>query len=123
MSCEVTKYAFMSSIRALISGLLKKPYSADVPKLLKDNSISKKKLVNDLIQSGIIEKRSNILDKSNSDYDTPQYQISYRLSDKRNFNDKIDRMYDKYFKKIDECDWGGCTGGSGGGDVSGATNA
>ena len=123
MSGEVTKYAFMSSIRAFISGLLKKPYSTDVPKLFKDNNISKKKLVNDLIQSGIIEKRSNIIDKSNSDYDTPQYQISYRLSDKRNFNDKIDRMYDKYFKKIDECDCGGCTGGSGGGDVSGATNA
>lgn len=120
---DITFYGFYARMRSFLSKLLRKPSEAEVPSCLENEGITKKKLINDLLDRGVIERHEKILDSTNSDKESPTYSVTYKVR-KKNFEKKMHRLYSKYFEnddkeELNECDCGGCMGGGGSfGDVS-----
>ena len=127
---DVTFFRFYSGMRSFLSKLLKKPLEAEVPSFLEDIGISRKKLINELLDKSVIERHEKILDGTNSDKEKPTYSVKYNVR-RKNFEKKMHRLYSKYFEndekeELNECDCGGCLGGGGcfgDGEGAGATNA
>ena len=114
---DITFYRFYARMRSFLSKLLRKPSEAEVPSFLEDNGITKKKLINDLLDRSVIERHEKILDSTNSDREKPTYSVTYKVK-KKNFEKKMHRLYSKYFEnddkeELNECDCGGCLGGGG----------
>ncbi len=125
---DITFYRFYSGMRSFLSRLLKTPLEAEVPSFLEDIGVSKKKLINELLDKSVIERHEKILDKTNSDKETPTYSVKYNVR-RKNFEKKMHRLYSKYFEndekeELNDCDCGGCLGGGGsfGDGGEGATN-
>jgi len=95
---ETTPYRFYSEIRVFISDLFRNPIKAEPSRYLKNRDLSKKKIIDELIKRGIIERSEKILDASNSDKKKPTYTVKYKLY-MDNFETKVNRMYSKYFEK------------------------
>lgn len=119
---SMTRYRFESLIRSFLKQLLNSAIQATPNKELSNIGLNKKKLIKMLSNDGIIKRKERILDKTNSDKETPCYQVTYKVI-KKDWNDKIERMYKNNVKKLNECDCGGAMGGDCGGFTGGATNA
>lgn len=126
---KMTRYRFESLIRSFLNGLLGSAIKTEPDEELKSVGLKKKELINIMMRNGILTRKERILDKSNSDKEKPTYSVKYKVV-KKDFNDKIGDMYNKYIidkDKINECDCGGAMGGDclGGCDSfsGGATNA
>lgn len=117
----VTYYQFYSNIQNFLSKLKSKPTSAEPSKLLKDNDFGKEKLIRVLIKRNIIKRKESIKDSTNSEEKTAKYYVKYTII-RDKFEDKMKTLYHDYFGKdvLEECDCGGCDGGSTEG--GGATN-
>ena len=125
---DITFFRFYSGMRSFLSGLLKRPFETSAPSFLEDIGISRKKLINELLEKDVIERHEKILDKTNSDKESPTYSVTYKVK-RKNFEKKMHRLYSKYFEnddkeELNECDCGGCLGGgtSGGNGGEGSTN-
>jgi hypothetical protein len=95
---ETTFYRFYSEVRVFISSLFKSPIKAEPHKYLKDRGFGRKKLIEELIKRGIIERTEKIIDQTDSDKKKPTYTVKYKLYSK-DFEKKMRRMYAKYFEK------------------------
>ena len=123
---KMTRYRFESLIRSFLNGLLGSAIKTEPDEELKSVGLEKKKLIKILTRNGILTRKERILDKTNSYKEKPTYSVKYKVL-KKDFNDKIGNMYNKYIidkDKINECDCGSAMGGDCfGGFSGGATNA
>lgn len=120
---ETTFYRFYSEIRAFLSKLISDPIKASPSKYLKDRDFGKTKIINVLLDKGVLERKESIKDQTDSDLKKPTYIVKYKVR-KKNFETKIHRIYSKYFEKnlpekekteeIDECASCGSVGGANG---------
>lgn len=94
---EITFYKFYSGMRTFLSRLIDSPINADIPDFMKDNDLTRKKVINDLINKDVIERHERILDKTNSDKEKPTYTVKYKVK-RKNFERKMHRLYSKYFE-------------------------
>ena len=119
MEMETTFYRFYSEIRGFLSKLISEPIKAEPSKYLKDRNFGKTKLINILINRGIVERHETIKDQTNSDAKKPTYVVRYKVK-KKDFETKVHRIYSKYFeknlpeKKENEIDEAASCGGVGG---------
>ena len=58
---EVTFYKFFTEVKNFLKKLLDDPIDAKPSKFFKDNDISKKELLNKMLDRGIIKKKENII--------------------------------------------------------------
>ncbi len=120
---ETTFYRFYSEIRAFLSKLISDPIKATPSKYLKERDFGKTKIINVLLDKGVLERKESIKDQTDSDLKKPTYIVKYKVR-KKNFETKIHRIYSKYFEKnlpekekteeIDECASCGSVGGANG---------
>ena len=98
MEMETTFYRFYSEIRGFLSKLISEPIKAEPSKYLKDRNFGKTKLINILINRGIVERHETIKDQTNSDAKKPTYVVRYKVQ-KKDFETKVHRIYSKYLEK------------------------
>lgn len=95
---ETTFGRFYGEVRGFISDLFRNPIKCTVSKYLKERGFSKQKLINELLERGIIIRNERVSDATDSDFDKPTYTVKYKLS-KNQFETKVKRMYSKHFEK------------------------
>ena len=103
---EVTFYKFFTEVKNFLKKLLDDPIDAKPSKFFKDNGISKKELLNKMLDRGIIKKKENIDEPNDADGKMrSMHYLSYSIP-KKDFEHKIKRLYDYFFddskKKLDE---------------------
>lgn len=105
---KITFYRFLSEIRFFLSRLIKTPNIKKSSEFLEANGLSKKRLINDLMNIGVLERSEKIKDKTDSDeFVEAIYFVRYKVR-KKNFERNIKRLFSRYFenddKKINESD-------------------
>lgn len=95
---ETTYYRFLSEVRAFLAKIMKEPIKAEPSKYLKDRDFTKSKLIKELMSRDILERHEKILDSTNSEEKTAKYVVKYKVK-KKNFEDKVYKIYIKYFEK------------------------
>ena len=111
---EITFFGFLSHVKFFLKELLVNPLEANIDEYLKNNGLNRKELLNILINKGIIEKETKIIDKNGKD----EFSIKYNIP-KRNFERKMRRLYASLFEKneikesIISEEEGGMAGGGG----------
>lgn len=105
---EVTFYKFFTEVKNFLKKLLDDPIGAKPSKFFKENDISKKKLLNKMLDRGIIKKKETIDEPNDADGNKKSmHYLSYSIP-KKDFERKIKRLYDYFFdnegnkKKLDE---------------------
>lgn len=97
MSSEVTYFRFLSEVRAFLAKLLKNPIDAQPSKYLKDNGVSRKWLIDNLIKREVLERHEKILDSTNSDEKKAKYVVKFKVR-KKDFERRIYKIYIKKFE-------------------------
>ena len=105
---EVTFYKFFTEVKNFLKKLLDDPIGAKPSKFFNENGISKKKLLNKMLDRGIIKKKETIDEPNDADGNKKSmHYLSYSIP-KKDFEHKIKRLYDYFFdnegskKKLDE---------------------
>lgn len=104
---EVTFYKFFTEVKNFIKKLLDDPIDAKPSKFFSEHDISKKTLLNKLMDKDIIAKKENIDEPNDADGNKKSmHYIQYRVP-RKNFENKIKKLYKYFFedgkkKKIDE---------------------
>lgn len=96
---EVTFYEFFTAVKNYLKKLLDDPIGAEPSDLFKNNDISKKELLNKMLDRGIIKKKENIDEPNDADGNMKSmHYLSYSIP-KKDFEHKIKRLYDYFFEK------------------------
>ena len=112
---KTTFFAFLSHVKDFLKKLLKDSLQANVDDYLINRGLSRKTLINLLLDKGILEKETKIDEKGDKD----KFIIIYKVP-KKNFERKMKRIYTSLFEKneikesiITEDGEGGCISGDG----------
>jgi len=96
---EVTFYKFFTEVKNFLKKLLDDPINAKPSEFFKDNDISKKELLNKMLDRGIIKKKENIDEPNDADGKAKSmHYLSYSIP-RKDFEHKIKRLYDYFFEK------------------------
>lgn len=104
---EVTFYKFFTEVKNFIKDLLDDPINAKPSSFFSSHGISKKDLLNRMMDRDIIAKKENIDEPNDADGNKKSmHYLQYRVP-RKNFEQKIHRLYSYFFengkkKKIDE---------------------
>lgn len=91
---EITFFGFLSHVKHFLKQLLTNPLHAEIDDYLVKNNLTREKLINLLIENGIVEKETKINDIDGHD----KFMISYKIP-KRNFERKMKRLYISLYEK------------------------
>lgn len=91
---DITFYEFLSYTKAFLKQLLSNPMGADIDPFLKENGLTRKELLNSLLEKNIVERDTKIEEINGKD----NYSISYRIP-KKNFERKMRRLFSQIFEK------------------------
>lgn len=95
---EVTFFKFFTEVKNFIKKLLDDPVNAKLNQFFKDNNISKSKLINKMLDRGIITKKEDIKEPNDADGKMKSmHYIQYKVP-KKNFEQKIHRLYSYFFE-------------------------
>lgn len=127
---KVMHYEFESKIRNYLRELHDNPCNPTYDKFFTDNKIPENILQNKMIDLGIISKQDKIIEPEDSDGKKRSMHTRKFIFSGKDFDNKIDKLYNTFFNKgerlLKETDCGGVSGSAGGftsNDVSdGATN-
>lgn len=105
---EVTFYKFFTEVKNFIKDLLDDPINAKPSGFFKKHGISKKDLLNKMMDRDIISKKENIDEPNDADGKMKSmHYLQYRVP-RKNFEQKIKRLYSYFFengkKKKDKID-------------------
>ena len=96
---EVTFFKFFTEVKNFIKKLLDDPINAKLNQFFKDNNISKSKLINKMLDRGVITKKEDIKEPNDADGKMKSmHYIQYKVP-KKNFEQKIHRLYSYFFEK------------------------
>lgn len=96
---EVTFYKFFNEVKNFIKKLLDDPVNAKPSPFFKEHGISKSKLLNKLLDRGIVTKKEDIREPNDADGNLKSmHYIQYKVP-KKNFEQKIRRLYSYFFEK------------------------
>lgn len=107
---ELTFYSFYNSVLSFIKELRQTPSSAKVDKTLESNGITREKLINSLIENGVLSRKQNkpIEVEGENGKKTAKWAVKYDFSDKKmtseNCMDKIKAVYDSLYKLTESTD-------------------
>jgi len=90
---EVTYYQFLSELKSFLRDLLQHPVTCELNDFFKNRGFSKKKLIEYLLKTEIIEKTEKVNTNNPEDI---TLDISY-LIPKKYFERKVQKMYIKLF--------------------------
>ena len=90
---DLTFYEFLSYTKAFLKQLLSNPLGADIDPSLVENGLSREKLLNALLERGIVEKETKIEDINDRD----KYSVLYKIP-KKNFDRKMRRLFSQLFE-------------------------
>ena len=93
---DVTFFGFISHLKVFLKNLLTNPIENDIDEYLKRHGVNKNELLDELINRGIIEKETDIDDKSGKD----KFVVTYKVP-KKNFERKVRRLYNHLFENDD----------------------
>ena len=91
---DITFYEFLSYTKAFLKQLLSNPTGADIEPYLKENGLTRESLLKSLMDKGIVERETKIVEVNGSD----KFSISYRIP-KKNFERKMRRLFSQLFEK------------------------
>ncbi len=95
---DVTFYKFFTEVKKFIQDLLDDPINAKPSGFFKDHDISKKDLLNKMMDKDIIAKKENIDEPNDADGNAKSmHYLQYRVP-RKNFEQKIKRLYSYYFE-------------------------
>lgn len=126
---EVTFYGFTTKVKDFMKQLLKDPFSEDFDPFFVEHGIEKDKLLNTLLNRGILIKTTDIDERDTNDGKKSMMIVKYKVPSE-NFDRKMKRLFTELFECkgnyhtiLDECDAGGAMGGVGGaiGAIGGAS--
>jgi hypothetical protein len=96
---EVTFYKFFNEVKNFIKNLLDDPVNAKPSSFFKEHNISKTKLLNKMLDRGIIAKKEDIREPNDADGKMKSmHYIKYKVP-KKNFEQKIRILYSYFFEK------------------------
>lgn len=139
---DMTEYKFISNVKKFLSQLIDDPVNAQPSRVLKFNGLDRKKLINKLMDNGIVIKKERISDKDeNGNPKTATMLVSFKVP-REDFDHKMKKLYISLFENVQSpyefiCEDGGagasggaCAGGDCGGmscgeacSAGGATSA
>lgn len=91
---DITFFGFLSHVKNFLKQLLVNPTQVDVDDYLTQHGLDRKTLLNILIDRGVVEKETKILNVNGKD----KFSVSYKIP-KRNFERKIRRIYISLYEK------------------------
>lgn len=91
---EITFFGFLSHVKSFLKKLLTTPLNADIDDYLKEHGLDKTVLLDKLMEKGIVEKDTKIIDINGKD----KFSITYKVIS-RNFERKMRRLYTTFFEK------------------------
>lgn len=91
---EITFFGFISHIKSFLKNLLNSPVNSDIDDYLKNNGLTRDKLLKLLLDKEIIKKNTKIEDNNGKD----NFIISYTIP-KKNFERKLRRLYMTLFEQ------------------------
>lgn len=91
---DITFFGFISHLKVFLKKLLNNPIDINIDEYLERHGIDKNELLYELLNRGIIEKETDIDDKSGKD----KFVITYKVP-KKNFERKVRRLYSNLFEK------------------------
>lgn len=105
---EVTFFKFFTEVKNFLKNLLDDPIKAKPSDFFKEHDISKKELLNKMLDKNIISKKEDIDEPNDADGKMKSmHHIQYRVP-RKNFEQKIKRLYSYFFengkKKKDKID-------------------
>ena len=90
---DITFFGFISHLKAFLKQLLINPIDVNIDDYLERHGVNKNDLLNELLNRGIIEKETDIDDKSGKD----KFVVTYKVP-KKNFERKVRRLYSYLFE-------------------------
>jgi len=96
---EVTFYKFFTEVKNFLKKLLDDPINAKPGSFFKENNISKSKLLNKLLDKGIIRKKENIDEPNDADGKMKSMHYLQYMIPKKNFEQNIHRLYSYFFER------------------------
>jgi predicted transcriptional regulator len=91
---DITFFGFISHLKVFLKKLLNNPIDINIDEYLERHGVDKDELLYELLNRGIIEKETDIDDKSGKD----KFVITYKVP-KKNFERKVRRLYSNLFEK------------------------
>lgn len=93
---DITFFGFISHLKVFLKNLLTNPIETNIDDYLKRHGIDKDELLDELIDRNIVEKETDIDDKSDKD----KFIVTYKIP-KKNFERKVRRLYSYLFENDD----------------------
>lgn len=128
---KVMHYEFESKVRKYMKELYDNPCSPSYDKFFTDHNIPENILQNKMLDLGIISKKDNITEPEDADGKKHSVHSRKFIFSGKDFDDKMDKLYNTFFNKgeriLKEADCAGVGGSAGGFSAdsvsAGATNA
>ena len=128
---KVLHYEFESKVRKYMEQLKDNPCHPAYDEFFTDHNIPEDVLQNKMIDLGIIQKSDKITEPENADGEKHSMHSRKFIFSGKDFDDKLDKLYNSFFKGgeriLTETDCGGVGGSAGGFDADsvsgGVTNA
>lgn len=95
---EVTFYKFFTEVKNFLKKLLDDPIGAKPSSFFEENGISKSNLLNKLLDKGIVRKKENIDEPNDADGKMKSMHYLQYSIPKKNFEEKIHRLYSYFFE-------------------------
>ena len=96
---EVTFYEFFTEVKNYLKELLLNPINAEPSPMFAKHGISKTKLLDKLIERGIVNKTETIDEPTDSKGKMfSMYHVKYSIP-RKNFEQKIHRLYSYFFER------------------------
>lgn len=106
---------FEDNVRAYMEQLRTNPCKQEYCEFFSKNNIPEKDLQNKMINLGLIKKIDKIEEPKDADGKKQSMHVKKFIFSGADFDNKIDKLYDSFFKdgdrKLNECDCGGAIGG------------
>lgn len=121
---EVLRNDFETRVRKYMKQLQENPCKPEYDSFFTDNGIPEEKLMDKMIDLGIISKKDGITEPEDASGNKHSVHTRKFIFSSKDFDNKMDRLYRSFFsngKRIDEDDCGGACAGDG--ISGGATNA
>ena len=108
---------FEDNVRVYMEQLRTKPCKPEYGKFFLNNKIPERDLQNKMIDIGLIKKIDKIEEPKDADGKKQSMHVKKFIFSGSGFDDKIDKLYDYFFKdgerRLNECDCGGAMGDGG----------
>ena len=106
---------FEDNVRAYMEQLRTNPCKPEYGEFFSKNNIPERDLQNKMIDLGLIKKIDKVEEPKDADGKKQSMHVKKFIFSGADFDNKIDKLYDSFFKdgerKLNECDCGGAMGG------------